>query len=131
MTAVPQYVALRDGDEWVGPDELRQYITVYEEYDPESEQKVAFIGGGLMVQTLGVILASAILVSIGLTEIAASIVSFSLGITVFYLIYNFTFSVYNGHPAGDFSGIWSVSRASALAVAVFFFVPHTALCLWL
>lgn len=37
MTEVPQHVALRDDDKWVGPNEFKRYVELYGKHDPDYE----------------------------------------------------------------------------------------------
>ena len=129
MTEVPQHVALRDDDEWVGPDEYERYSELYGEHDPDYEHLEAYIGAGELVQTIGVVVIAALLIGVGLDGVASSIVLISLFMTGFYIAYDVSFSAYIRNPAGDYSALWVASPLAAIAVLLGFLVPHVLIYL--
>ena len=124
MTEFPQHVALRDGDEWVGPDEFERYSELYGSHDAEYEHLEVYIGAGELVQTLGVVASTAVLISSGQNSLAASIVLISLLMTGAYVVFDASFSIFRGHPTGDYSGLWLASPLAAITVLLGFLVPH-------
>ena len=131
MTEFPQHVALRDDDEWVGPDEFERYSELYKGYDSDYEHLEVYIGAGELIQTLGVVIATAVLVSIELSDVAASIVLISLLMTGFSVVFDAFLSKFRGHPTGDFSGLWLASPFATVAVLAVFFVPHILIYFWI
>ena len=124
MTEVPQHVALRADNKWVGPNEFEQYGALYEEYDPDHEYLELYIGAGELVQTLGVVTIAAILVGAGLHGVASSLIIISVLTTALYLVWDVAGSVYIGHPMGDYSALWGASPLAAVAVFLGFLLPH-------
>lgn len=131
MTESPRHVALRDGDEWVGPDEFKRYSELYERHDANYEYLELYVGAGEFVQMLGVVAIAVGLVSIGHHNAAASIVLISVLMTVFYIAFDMVFSTVRGHPTGDFSGLWLASPVATVTVLIGFFVPHVLLYVWI
>ena len=131
MTDIPQHVALRADNKWVGPDEIEQYSALYEEYDPDHEYLERYIGAGELVQTLGVVIIAAIFVGIGLHGAATSLVIISVLTTGLYLVWDAAGSVYIGRPMGDYSALWEISPLAAIAVLSAFLISHLLMYVWI
>ncbi|MDQ2052758.1 hypothetical protein RBH26_20150 [Natronolimnohabitans sp. A-GB9] len=131
MTEVPQHVALRADNKWVGPNEFEQYSALYEEYDPDHEYLELYIGAGELVQTIGVVTIAATFVGIGLHGVATSLVVISLLMAGLYLAWDVVGSVYTGRPIGDYSALWRASPLAAVAVFLGFLLPHILIYLWI
>ena len=131
MTEFPQHVALRADNEWVAPDEIERYSSLYEEYDPQNEHLKLYIGAGELFQAFGVVTIAAILVGIGLQGVATSLVIISVFTTGVYLVWDVAGSVYAGHPMGDYSAPWGISPPAAIAVLIGFLIPHVLIYVWI
>ncbi|EMA35457.1 hypothetical protein [Halobiforma nitratireducens] len=131
MGDVPQHVALRDGDEWISPEQFDRYEKRYREYDPDYRHLELYVGAGELVQTVGVVSVAAVLLWAGFDGAAASVIVISLLMTGFYLVFDVVTTVYSGHPAGDYSALWMASPPAAVAVLAGFLLPHVGLYLWI
>lgn len=102
----PRYVALRDGEEWVGPSQLQRYRSVYEQYDPDGEHEQRFAAAGELVQASVVApvgVAASLLVD---TDVGISILTASLLVFVVYAGIDTLATLYRGRPSGDYSLLW-------------------------
>lgn len=124
LTSVPQYVALRDGDQWTAPTSFDEYLATYAEYDPESTHLAVFLAAGALTQTAGVVAFALIGVLTELTIVAQSAILASLLLTGYHLFSDLGLMLHMGHPTGDFSGLWTHSPRSALTVLLLFGIPH-------
>ena len=124
LTSLPQYVAVRDGDQWATPAAFEEYLTAYARYDPESTHLAAFLAAGELAQTAGVIAIAVVGVVADATIVAQSAILGSLLLTGYHLFSDLGLMLHMGHPAGDFSGLWSHAPRAALAVGLLFAVPH-------
>jgi len=124
LTNVPQYVALRDGEQWTTPIAFADYLGTYARYDPESRHLVAFLAAGELTQTAGVVGIVVVGVLADLTIVAQSAILASLLLTGYHLFSDLGLMLHLGQPSGDFSGLWTHSPRSALTVLLLFAVPH-------
>lgn len=129
MTSVPQFVALRDGEGWVSPFEFERYHEVYRRYDRDARHVTTYASAGFFLQTIAVICLAAVLTVGGVDTLARAVVEVSILITLVYLAYDISTTLYTGTPAGDFSGLWRLSPSVAITVVLLFAVPHGVLFL--
>lgn len=127
LTSLPQYVAVRDGDQWVTAAAFEEYLTAYARYDPDATHLASFLAAGELTQTAGVIAIAVVGVLADATIVAQSAILGSLLLTGYHLFSDLGLMLHMGHPTGDFSGLWDHSPRAALAVGLLFAVPHGVL----
>jgi len=123
----PQYVALRDGDQWRGPANFEQYLTAYRRYDPDLDHVAAFLAAGELAQTAAVVGIATLGVVGGVDIVAQSSVLASVMLVGYHLIADLALTFHMGHRTGDFTALWDHSRTTASVVALLVVVPHAAL----
>lgn len=127
VAALPQYVALRNADQWATPTNFESYLTAYHQHDPDLRHIVPFLAAGELTQTAGVIGIAGLAVLTNVPVVAQSAVLASLLLTSYHLFSDFGLNLHLGHPTGDFSGLWTHSPPTAAAVVLLFVVPHGVL----
>jgi hypothetical protein len=120
----PQYVALKDGDNWLRPKDRERFIARSLEFLKSKNGAIVFIASGLILQTIAFVI-----VIVGLSffdfsqsllkPITAALVSFLF----VYLIADLR-SHRSKTPFGDFTGLWRVSHWASLIITAFVFTIH-------
>jgi len=120
---IPRYVALRDGEEWVLPADFERYREAYERHDPEYEHMERYVAGGEIIQTLVVVPLAVVLAVSGFASVAATLLLFSILVTLLSVVFDAVWTRRSGAPAGDYSALWAVSpRIPAVLLIGFLFV---------
>lgn len=127
LTRVPQYVALWDGEQWTTPTAFEDYLAAYSQYDPKSTHLAGFLAAGELTQTVGVIGLVVVGILVDVTIVAQSAILASLLLTGYHLFSDLGLMLHTGQPSGDFTGLWTRSPRSAVAVGLLFGVPHGVL----
>ena len=127
IASLPQYVALRDGDQWVSPENFDQYLTAYHQHDPELDHVVAFLAAGELAQTAAVVGLAAVGILSGVDVVAQSAVLASVMLVGYHLIADLALNFHMGHPTGDFSALWYQSPLTAGGFVLLVAAPHAAL----
>lgn len=109
-TAVPLYVGLRDGDEWLSPNEFDRYREAYDQHDPDGEHFERFLAAGDLFQTALLVPVAIATAVAGYSAMAAAIVVISLLTTAVYVVYDLVMSLYAGAPRGTYSALWTAMR---------------------
>lgn len=105
----PRYVALNDGEEWISPRNLEQYLQTYEQYDPDGEHIERFLAAGELIQA-AVVVPVAVVVGFAVSvEIAVVILLLSLLSTAAYVGIDLIATLYTGTPSGDYSQLWETT----------------------
>jgi hypothetical protein len=121
---LPRYVALRDGDEWVGPSDLDRYRSVYERYDPDGEHEQRFAAAGELVQA-AVVAPVGVAASLAVnTEIGVAILTASLLVFVVYAGIDAIATVARGQPSGDYSLLWEAAAGLPVLLGLGFASVH-------
>ena len=125
--SLPQYVALRDGNQWVSPANFEQYLIAYHQHDSELDHAVAFLAAGELAQTAAVVGIAALGVVSGVDVVAQSAILASVMLVGYHLIADLALNFHMGHPTGDFSALWHQSSIAAAVVVLLVAVPHAVL----
>ncbi len=121
---LPQYVALRDGNAWVSPQELERYRRVYEQYDPDGEEVERYVAAGELVQA-AVVVPVAVVVGLSVSvDLAVAILLLSLLSTVGYVAIDAAATVYTGSPSGDYSVLFQRTPRAPLFLLLGFVSVH-------
>lgn len=124
VATLPQYVALRDGDQWAKPTNFENYLTAYHQHDPDLSHLVAYLAAGELLQTVGVVAIAGVGLLSGVEVIAPSAILVSLMLTGYHLFSDVGLNLHMGSPTGDFSALWYHSPITAVVVLLLFAVPH-------
>ncbi|MXR52491.1 hypothetical protein GRX03_12850 [Halovenus sp. WSH3] len=121
---LPRYVALRDGEEWVGPTRLQQYRSAYRRHDPDREHERRFAAAGDLIQA-GVVAPIGLAVGIVVDpDVGVTILSASLLVFVVYAAIDAVGTLYRGNPSGDYSLLWTSTPALPITLALAFSSLH-------
>lgn len=119
LLAFPQYVALRNGERWVGPDELESYLAAMRRHLPTTPRLYLYTAGGMVLETAFTVIVSVTLLLVGLRKLAFVLAGGSLWLWVAYvLLMDLPMAIRRGHPWGDVSGMWWLARGPTLIFAV-------------
>jgi hypothetical protein len=130
MFEFPQHVALRDGEEWIKPQEQPQYGKIYSRYDTERTQSQfidLYTAGGLLGQTVGVGVIGGLLLAAGKPSWAELLLEISILLSASYFVFDigsYLSSSRNRGYTGDFSALWEYSPTGTITVVLFFGVGH-------
>ena len=105
----PRYVALSDGERWVGPSDLERYRSVYAQYDPEGEHEYRFAAAGELVQAG---LVAPVGFALGLVvspDLGVLVLSASLLVSLVYAAIDLVATLSRGEISGDYSLLWEAS----------------------
>jgi hypothetical protein len=136
MTDFPQHVSLRDGEEWLSPEDPR-YDEVYQQYDPGHDRAQVWLfnvytAGGVVLQAVAVVAIAGGLLVAGEAAIAELFLEISALMIAGYVALDFGSSVLgDGQFTGDFTGHWNHSPVGTVLVVLFFAATHVPLYLTL
>jgi len=115
----PQHVVLRDGDEWITPLDLVRYLAVMQRHLGTGARLYAYTAGGLLVETVFTVLASAVAKAAGWQGVALMIAGQSLGMyLIFVFVMDLPLALRRGYPWGDISGMWFIAKVPTAILAV-------------
>ena len=114
VTSWPPYVALRDGQNWLSPDDQR-YQTVFRSISPSMSMARWFIASGYVAQILGVLGWVLISRAVGgwMAAMDQTVVMTSGVITLIVSLLELSNLVFTGRVSGDLSALWSAGRIPA------------------
>lgn len=129
----PQYVALRDPDsgEWVSPQTLAEYRTVYETYDPDGVHAERFAAAGELVQAAVVVPAGVIAGIVLGPRVGVGVIGISLAVTAKYVVLDAVGTRLRGRPSGDYSLLWEATPRLPVLLLVGFASLHLSVLFWL
>jgi len=125
----PQYVALRDGDDWLSPvGDSQRYIARSMAMIKGKKRAIAYVSGGLLAQTA--VFAAFVLVCrsmavhrLWVTPVACALVA----LPILYLLADLFATKRANHPCGDFSGLWKISPLASVWVTAIVICSHLGL----
>ena len=126
LLTFPQHVALREGDGWLDPTrDYHLYVVRAQALAPDRSRQVAYAAGGLVVQTVVVVLFVFAWRSLGggrlwLVPLTLALVS----VPLLYLCADLIFTRLARRPCGDFSVLWAICPAASIAVSSFVLIIH-------
>jgi hypothetical protein len=129
----PQHVALRDENGWVKPQEQPRYGEIYSEYNTERTQFQhldLYTAGGLIGQTVGVVVIGGLLLVAGERLWVERFVELSMLLSGSYFVFDigsYLSSSRKDRYTGDFSALWIYSPAGTLMVISFVLLMHGSL----
>lgn len=124
MRPHPPHVALHDGQEWLSPDH-RRYVDAFCMYQPRVGWAWAYVAAGTVGGLLLVVVAAAVLVAFGLVIMALILVGTSAAMTLAYVVGDVLLTRRRESPAGDFSGMWQISKAGTSVMLIAVFTTYT------
>jgi len=124
LLSLPQYVALRDGDQWASPLTFEAYLGAYRQHDPDSRYLSVFLSAGLVAQIACVCVVGGFGLAAGVPFVGQSVILISGMLTGFHLFSDLGSTLHVGSPSGDFSALFEHSPQSALAASVAFVITH-------
>lgn len=112
----PSFVALRQGQQWVSPDD-EKYIPAFVRHNPSRSAAWLFVAGGFLVET-GVVLLLVLAFQDHRT-LALLVLGASSFVFVTYLLLDVITALRAGVAAGDGSAMWRLSiPATLVALAI-------------
>lgn len=129
----PQHVALRDGEDWVKPQEQPRYGEIYSKYDTErtrSQLVDLYTAGGLVGQTVGVVVIGGLFLAAGERSWAELFLELSILLSASYFVFDtgsYLSSSRKQGYTGDFSALWEHSPVGTIVVVLFFVIMHGSL----
>jgi hypothetical protein len=115
----PQHVVLRDGDEWVAPFDLARYLLIMQRHLGAGARLFAYTAGGLLLETMFTVAASAVAKETGWDGLALMIAGQSLGMyLIFVFLMDLPMALRRGYPWGDVSGMWYIARLPTALLAI-------------
>lgn len=133
MLDFPQHVALRDGEDWVKPQDQSRYGEIYYKYDTERTQSQLidlYTAGGLVGQTVGVVVIGGLFLAIGERSWAELFIELSILLSGSYFVFDigtYLISSRKRGYTGDFSALWNYSATGAIVVIFFIVIMHGGL----
>ncbi len=124
IVGLPQYVALRDGQQWVSPLGFEAYLEAYREYDPDESYLLAFLAGGVLAQTASVLVIAGVAFVVGVSFVGQSAVLASGMLASYQLFSDLGARLHVGTPCGDFSALFEQSPATTVALLCGFVGSH-------
>lgn len=100
----PQHVALRDGEQWVGPLETGRYVQLAERFMPTAPKALIFVAGGFVLETLCLLLWVVLRLPYYQVGIALAVM-----MTLLYLISDVVMFRRTRQASMDFSALYSIS----------------------
>ena len=131
LLTFPQHVALRDGVEWVSPvQDLQRYVAVMQRHLGSGVRLFLYTAGGLIVGTVFTVAAVVLAKMTGLSGVATMVAAQSLGMGWIYVfVMDLPQALRRGYPAGDISGMWSISKSPTVLFVIGMFALD-GLLLW-
>lgn len=114
MRPHPPHVALRNNGRWLSPSDT-DYVDTFIRHQQKVGWAWFFIAAGSVGEMVLVLGATAILLAVGWNVMAIFLVVTSTVLVVIYLIGDAIMTRRSENPAGDFSGMWHISRSGTAA----------------
>ncbi|MGE3821404.1 MAG: hypothetical protein AB7I30_18490 [Isosphaeraceae bacterium] len=120
LLTFPQHVALRDGQRWISPvREIERYVEVSRRHLASRTAAFLWVAGGLVAETGFTAVGCLLALWLGWRSVAFWIAMISLSM---YMINIFLMdlpqALIRRNACGDTSGLWVISRPSALVVTL-------------
>lgn len=109
----PQHVALRDGDGWVGPQQMDRYLEIAVPLMPTRGRALAFVAGGFVLEIAALLIW--VVLRLPFFRLA---VWLALIMTVFYVIADVAIYLRTRKASLDFSAMCSISPVLGTLIAV-------------
>ena len=124
MMSLPQYVAPKNGQQWVSPLTFEAYLDAYRQYDPHQVHLAAFLSAGVLAQTATVIVFVGIALIAAVPLVGQSAVLVSGMLTCFHLFSDLGARLHLGSETGDFSALFEQSPPATAVLLVVFVASH-------
>jgi hypothetical protein len=115
----PQDVILRDGNEWIAPSNLDQYLPVIERHLGSGSRLYFYVAGGLLLETVFAVAAAVIAKAAGWPNLALMVAGMSL---LFFVLLVFVMDVpwalYHRRAFFDVSGLWHIAKVPTALLVV-------------
>lgn len=121
----PPYIALKNWQqEWITPPDYDEYLKQFHHYDPRQKFTYFFLAGGILLETLFLLIGIVIIYLIPIIpEAYIFILLFlSIFINLIYIIIDMIYSFRRQQPSGDISCMWYLASRRTIIIFVLFFV---------
>lgn len=125
----PPHVALKTWQEdWISPTEYERYIEEYIRFDNQQRFQYFFMAGGLMIETVLLVLFSMMIyITPANNRYIFMLVFISLFVNLVYMVVEMINSLKKQKPAGDISGMWIMASKRTVLFLFLFFVIRMGL----
>jgi len=126
LLTFPQHIALRGGDRWLSPiSDHKDFVAAASSVLRTRCHRIAFISGGLLMQTAAFVSVISILVLTGaprywLIPIAATLAA----MPPVYLAADLAATLFRRKSLGDFSALWKLAPVASISVTILVLAVH-------
>jgi hypothetical protein len=132
LTAFPQHVALRDGDDWVSPTrDIERYIAITRRWFATRSVAFLWIAGGMTLELAVTGIACLVSRQVGYGALAFLLACLSLsmyGVNV--ILMDVPWAMRYRYAFGDTSGLWQIARLPAVLFSLAMIIGRIALVVW-
>lgn len=111
----PPHVALRQGSQWISPDE-QEYASAFAQHNPSVVAAWCFVAGGFLVETVVLLLIASMFQGFGTFSLIA--VGVSTTLVLMYLVSDVALSRRDARPYGDMAAMWTIAAVPTVVALV-------------